>query len=227
MVYLISRIKRDAEFFKIDKFDDPNTSVNKMMLALRSLDFTADFPAAKLKAAHGEAVCVVLDFLTDKALESERFTFKMPKHNEAAEANEMDDGDDPAIDDDEIEDEVEAVEEDTSMFKDEEENSFLHGESHQIIESRVDPIEWKTELERVGPRLRTNNSNVGKEWRSHINQTIKHSEVISGALPSTESTLKTINNHLGSAVEKMKTKEKYLNSTFAALTNEYQTVKER
>lgn len=37
--YLIGRIKRDADFFKIDKYDDPNTSVNKMMLALRSLDY--------------------------------------------------------------------------------------------------------------------------------------------------------------------------------------------
>ena len=39
VVYLIGRIKRDADFFKIDKYDDPNTSVNKMMLALRSLDY--------------------------------------------------------------------------------------------------------------------------------------------------------------------------------------------
>ncbi|GMH74795.1 hypothetical protein TL16_g06558 [Triparma laevis f. inornata] len=224
--YLIGRIKRDADFFKIDKYDDPNTSVNKMMLALRSLDYESEFPAAKLKAAHGDAVCSVLDFLTSKALDSDRFVFKMPKHNDSIEPEEMNPDDDALADDDEIEDEVEIKEEDDTMFQDgNDENEFFSKENHQIIESNVDPIEWKTELERVGPRLRTNNNAVGKEWRSHINQTIRHSEQISTDLPITESTLKTINNQLSGAVDKMKTKEKYLQTSFSHLTNEYQSVK--
>ncbi|GMI44830.1 hypothetical protein TrCOL_g13083 [Triparma columacea] len=225
VVFLIAKIKRDADYFKVDKLDDPNTSVNKMMIALRGLDFNAEFPAAKLKAAYGEAVCAVLDFLTDRCLESERFVFKMPKHNEPAEPEDVDGDDDAMIDDDEIEDEVEAIEEDAAMFTEADENAFVHSENQQIIESRVDPIEWKTELERVGPRLRLNNNNVGKEWRSHINQTMKHSELIQKALPTTESILKQINNQLGGAVEKMKSKEKYLNTSFSQLCNEYQVVK--
>ena len=167
VVYLISRIKRDADFFKLDKFDDPNTSVNKMMLALRSLDYASDFPTSKLKAAHGEAVVSVLDFLTTKALEADRFVFKMPKHNETTEADEVEPDDHAVADDDEIEDEVEIAEEDNTMFQDNnDENEFYSKENHQIIESNVDPIEWKTELERVGPRLRTNANNVGKEVRN-------------------------------------------------------------
>ena len=38
------------------------------------------------------------------------------------------------------------------MFTEADENAFVHSENQKIIESRVDPIEWKTELERVGPR---------------------------------------------------------------------------
>jgi estrogen-related receptor beta like 1 len=55
--------------FSIDKFDDPNTSVNKMMLGLKNIGFQMDFPATKLKQAQGDAVCSVLSFLANKALE--------------------------------------------------------------------------------------------------------------------------------------------------------------
>jgi estrogen-related receptor beta like 1 len=54
---------------------------------------------------------------------------------------------------------------------------------------------------------------------------MKHSEVIATALPATEGILKQIGNQLGGAVEKMKSKEKYLNTSFSALCNEYQAVK--
>ncbi|GMH54298.1 hypothetical protein TrRE_jg8374 [Triparma retinervis] len=182
--------------------------------AIQADNNAIQFKDFELKAAYGEAVCAVLDFLTDRCLESERFVFKMPKHNEPAEPDDVDGDDDAMIDDDEIEDEVEAIEEDAAMFTEADENAFVHSENQKIIESRVDPIE-----------LRLNNNNVGKEWRSHINQTMKHSELIQKALPTTESILKQINNQLGGAVEKMKSKEKYLNTSFSQLCNEYQVVK--
>ena len=40
-------------------------SVNKIMLDLKSMGFEMDFPAMKLKAASGEAVCRVLVFAAD------------------------------------------------------------------------------------------------------------------------------------------------------------------
>ena len=117
--WLITVIKRDADFFKIDPiYDDPNACVNKMMLALRSLDYSAEFPVNKLKQAYGEACCHVLNFLTDEALKSRSFVFSMPKHNEMEEADEVEpEGD---ADDDDIEDEVEIAEDDfnTGMFSD-------------------------------------------------------------------------------------------------------------
>jgi len=130
VIFLVAKIKRDAYYFKIDNLDDPNTSVNKMMMALRGLDFTAEFPAAKLKAAHGEAVCTVLDFLTDKCLESERFVFKMPKHNESTKPDEVDGDDDAVIDDDEIDDEVEAIEEVSLCLSEVRRNKAMHATTH-------------------------------------------------------------------------------------------------
>lgn len=69
----------------MDTFDDPNTSTNKMMLTLRNLGFSLDFPVSKLKTGHGEAVCNVLDFLCDKALSTRGFVFASPVHEEPAE----------------------------------------------------------------------------------------------------------------------------------------------
>ncbi|KAH8063454.1 hypothetical protein JL722_2624 [Aureococcus anophagefferens] len=67
--WLMAEITGDTGFFRVDKFDDPNTSVNKLMLALRKLEFGLDFPTSKLKQAHGEAAVGVLDFLTDRCVE--------------------------------------------------------------------------------------------------------------------------------------------------------------
>ena len=251
-VWLIGLIKRDADAFRIDKYDDPITSVNKLMLALRTLDFEGDFPAAKLKQAHGESVAHVLDYLTDKALSASHFTFKLPKRADAPEAEDnqgggaaasgggkagggVDAGDGLGCVDDSIDDDVDAVDDETNnngLFAD------LHNEdavnaggdslaqSMAIIESRVDPIEWKTELERVGPRLRTNMNNVGKEWRSHIEQTKKHEDTIKKEIPTTEGTLQQISIHLGNAAEKVKTKEKYVAAQFSHLAAEYAKVRE-
>jgi estrogen-related receptor beta like 1 len=225
-VWLVALIKRDNGVFVIDKYDDPNTAVNKMLIALRSLEYTGDFPANKLKAAHGDAVCHVLDFLTDKALEATGFVWGTPKH-EVDDQDAGDDGDDGAdADDDDIEDEIEVAEEDAPMFAAGEDENIENNENNNLIDSNVDPIEWKTELERVGPRLRTNNAQAGKEWRSHIEQTKKHSLLINNELPNTEITLKQINNQLASDVASMKTKEKYVNSQYTALAEQYQRVKE-
>ena len=54
--------------FKPDKFDDPNTISNKLLLSLRAMDFRSSFPPQKLKQGSGLPCCSVLDFMTDKAL---------------------------------------------------------------------------------------------------------------------------------------------------------------
>ncbi len=52
--------------FSVDKYDDPNTSTNKMILTLKNMGFELDFAASKLRAGCGEAVGSVLIFLCDK-----------------------------------------------------------------------------------------------------------------------------------------------------------------
>lgn len=83
--WLCSEISQNADFFKAEEFDDPNTVANKLMLALRQLDFRMSFPSQKLKTPHGEAVCSVLEFLTDSALAAKGFKWATPVYTEADE----------------------------------------------------------------------------------------------------------------------------------------------
>lgn len=53
-------------------------SVNDIMLALQKMNFQPDFAPMKLRSAYGEAVCKVLDFLCDQALNTQNFTFDAP-----------------------------------------------------------------------------------------------------------------------------------------------------
>ena len=62
--------------FTLDKFDDPTTSVNKLMVDLKQMGFTLNFPATKLRQGHGEAVCTVLNYLCDGALSGREFSFQ-------------------------------------------------------------------------------------------------------------------------------------------------------
>jgi estrogen-related receptor beta like 1 len=83
--WLCLEISRKTDLFKPEEFDDPNTIVNKLMLALRQLHFQSIFPPQKLKTAHGEPVCSVLEFLTDKALAERGFQFATPVYANDAE----------------------------------------------------------------------------------------------------------------------------------------------
>jgi len=78
--WLCTIISRD-EIFKRDQYDDPNTVVNKLLLALRGLSFDLSFPSQKLKTAHGEHTCAVLDFLCDKALQARKFKWGTPQYS--------------------------------------------------------------------------------------------------------------------------------------------------
>lgn len=76
--WLCTEITSRPDTFHIEKNDDPNVVVNKLVLALRQLDFRSTFPPQKLRTPHGEPVCTVLDFLTEKALAARGFEWKDP-----------------------------------------------------------------------------------------------------------------------------------------------------
>jgi hypothetical protein len=66
----------------------------------------------------------------------------------------------------EVDDEVEAIAEEEAVFsenntsnngahgRDTDEGLALSGSQYQVLEAKIDPLEWKKELERVGPKLK-------------------------------------------------------------------------
>jgi estrogen-related receptor beta like 1 len=78
--WLCSIISPGSDVFKRDPYDDPTTVSNKLMLALRQLDCKLQIQPQTLKKAHGETACGVLDFLTDKALSTIKFSWSQPTY---------------------------------------------------------------------------------------------------------------------------------------------------
>ena len=61
-----------------NQYDDPGTVTNNLVIDAKKAGVPINFPATKLKAGWGDAVCSVLLHLSMKALEAARFKFKKP-----------------------------------------------------------------------------------------------------------------------------------------------------
>jgi hypothetical protein len=106
-------------------------------------------------------------------------------------------------DDDEIEDVVADDIEEEEVFNDETaekggagtdlSDSILDGSSRQILVGQIDPLEWKTELERVSQKLKTGQVASTNEWRAHVDQTISSKENIDKLLGDTKGDLAGLN----------------------------------
>ena len=164
----------------LDKFDDPTTSVNKLMVDLKQMGFTLNFPATKLRQGHGEAVCTVLNYLCDGALSKRQFSFEnvLPEYPEELEDNaDVDeDADMGAVEDDIAESSEEEimytqmVQQESKTSGKKSKKSKDQSEARKVLETNTDAIRWKAELERVSTKL----SKLGQytsaiaEWRTYI-----------------------------------------------------------
>ena len=137
--------------FYVDEFDDPNKIVRKVMLELQLLGFQHNLSVSKVKQGHGAAVLDILNFLADKALEKNNFSFEVlsPSKNTIIQAPESDE--EIVIEDEASEEEEEHFYHDNST--DESLNSSGTMSIH-IIESNIDISEWTKELRRVTPMLK-------------------------------------------------------------------------
>lgn len=192
--WLCLQITKKVDTFKPEEFDDPNTIVNKLMLALRQFDFRSSFPPQKLKVANGEAVCSVLDFLADKALAARNFQWASPTYQDLNMDDQNEEMADPADDEGDIaEDVADEVEDEFTYEEPSKLDTSLDASAHHILQAVVDPVEWKTELERVGPKLRSNVVAGANEWRAHVDQTLTSKGHIEKVLSETHGDLQILN----------------------------------
>uniref|UniRef100_A0A8C2DSI5 Intraflagellar transport protein 57 homolog n=2 Tax=Cyprinus carpio TaxID=7962 RepID=A0A8C2DSI5_CYPCA len=211
------------------EYDDPNATVSNILSELRALGGQVDFPPSKLKSGSGEHVVYVLDQLVEKALKSKGFTWDRPMY--------------PSV---EVEDEcVQEDDAELTLSKVEEEMTVklvynilqnmyskrqlvdvciqeLSGSRPAVVlESDVDAAEWNLEVERVLPQLKVTIRTDNKDWRIHLDQMHQHQEGINTSLQDAKGCLFKLREDISKTLEKVSSREKYLNTQLEHLISEY------
>jgi estrogen-related receptor beta like 1 len=201
-----------------DEYDDPNTVVQSMLVILKDMGIQGcNAVPAKLKQAHGDSVCAVLHGLFKEVLRNTH-QWDLPKYPDEGLADEAE------VDSDA---EVHSVGEDEMPGADGEEDDLMYQEDavkkpeensqdddHQVIQNNIDPTVWKLEVERVVPKLKVTMPNDSKEWRTHLSQTRGYKQVIETQFPAAKAQLEKLSKELSGALQKIRDKENFINTTF-------------
>ncbi|XP_063458957.1 intraflagellar transport protein 57 homolog isoform X2 [Pan paniscus] len=90
-----------------------------------------------------------------------------------------------------------------------------------ILESTTDAAEWSLEVERVLPQLKVTIRTDNKDWRIHVDQMHQHKSGIESALKETKGFLDKLHNEITRTLEKIGSREKYINNQLENLVQEY------
>uniref|UniRef100_UPI0037E7C9D6 intraflagellar transport protein 57 homolog n=1 Tax=Semicossyphus pulcher TaxID=241346 RepID=UPI0037E7C9D6 len=219
-------------FTEPQEYEEPNAMVSNILAELRAFGGKVDFPPSKLKSGSGEYVCLVLDRLADEALRRKGFSYRRP--NYPTETTEEE-----SVIEDDAELTLSRLEEEMIEEPDEEEENVMdletlklrttHTETdasskpEEILESTVDAAEWNLEVERVLPQLKVTIRTDNKDWRIHVDQMHQHRDGIKSSLKETKSYLDKLQEDIGKTLEKVSSREKYINNQLEHLIQEYRS----
>ncbi|XP_043546165.1 intraflagellar transport protein 57 homolog isoform X2 [Chiloscyllium punctatum] len=91
----------------------------------------------------------------------------------------------------------------------------------EILESTTDAAEWNLEVERVLPQLKVTIRTDNKDWRIHVDQMHQHKEGIEASLKETKSYLDRLQDEISRTLEKVSSREKYVNNQLENLIQEF------
>ncbi|XP_006567278.1 intraflagellar transport protein 57 homolog isoform X2 [Apis mellifera] len=172
-----------------------------------------------------------IDNLADGALKAQKFQWKKLEILPDEPTNE------PDIEDDDAELILEKVEEEMMAEYDDEDEDILHvdditklygqnfNESQKpddILESKTNREEWQLELERVLPQLKVTVKTDSRDWRSHIDQMKQLRMNIATNLTGVKNQLDKLHIDISNTLDKIKTRESYLNRQLEPTLKEYQ-----
>ncbi|KAM4604931.1 intraflagellar transport protein 57 homolog [Polymixia lowei] len=214
------------------EYDEPYATVSNILSELRAFGVKVDFPPSKLKAGSGEHVCYVLDRLADEALKKRGFVFRRP--NYPTETTEEE-----SVTEDDAELTISKVEEEMIEEPDDEDENVIDLEALKsrtnqnevepsskpdvILESRVDAAEWSLEVERVLPQLKVTIRTDNKDWRIHVDQMHQHRDGITASMKETKAYLDKLQEDISKTLEKVSSREKYINNQLESLIQEYRS----
>ncbi|XP_070799866.1 intraflagellar transport protein 57 homolog isoform X2 [Pituophis catenifer annectens] len=102
-------------------------------------------------------------------------------------------------------------------------SDMLESKQEEILESKVDAAEWNLEVERVLPQLKVTIRTDNKDWRIHVDQMHQHQDGIESALKDTRGYLDKLHNEISRTLEKVSSREKYINNQLEHLVQEYRS----
>ncbi|GIL87660.1 hypothetical protein Vretimale_14667, partial [Volvox reticuliferus] len=228
------------------EFDDPNMTCANLLNAIKKLGFAApSYHPTKLTVGNGKEVVGVLDGLVDYVLEKRHHTYKRPQYSgqdgqpdegvqldDEAETAAMEGADELAMpaqnaaDDDDEEEEGVYVDPGRGDLGGAGSGASKAMDAEKaVLVSKVDPTLWKIELERVAPKLRITIAADSKDWRSHLDEAHQHQEVINKAWPDSKVSLERLRADLNGTLEKLQTREKFLNEQFEGLMQQYRAAR--
>jgi len=228
--------KAGTRFDPPQETDDPNTTISNILEQLRKVGVTIDFAPSKLKQGFGEQAIFVLDRLSDEALKAAQFHWSSPIPPS-----------DDLPQDEEMEDDAELLlerveEEMAEEYSEEEDGDVLHidelgafpgnertGSGSRVqherpepyLQSRTDAEAWTLEVERVAPSLKVTVRVDTRDWRSHLEQMHTYRTGIEDSLVSTKTHLDQLQAEIAKTLEKISSREKYVNSQLEPQLNEY------
>lgn len=236
------------------QFDDPTATVTSIVVEVKKFGVTASFPDHKLRIGYGDAVCQVLNSLLDATLKYKGFKVAPVALQASNDDDELADEELPEDEGDEYAD-LGAQDFDEAYDSDGSEEEYYMGGDYAggantdggdagvddggdggykglvrddsgILKTRVDPAAWRLELERVRPALRVTIHTDNKEWRTHFDQMETHSKAIEKTFVKAKENLGSISGDIRKGLDKISTREKYINSHLASLLQEYQRQQE-
>lgn len=96
-----------------------------------------------------------------------------------------------------------------------------HDPSKQLLESVVSAKAWKSEVERVAPKLKVKVVADAKDWRGHLEKAKEHLRTVELAVPEAQRRLDAVANEVSKALEKLQSREKYMNSQLEQTLQQY------
>merc|ERR1719375_1513079 len=107
-------------------------------------------------------------------------------------------------------------EEDDLMYQEDEAQKGENSEEddHGMFQNNIDPTVWLLEVERVVPKLKVTIPNDAKEWRTHLQQTRAYKQIIENQFPAAKAQLDKLSRELSGALERIRSKENFINSQF-------------
>lgn len=90
----------------------------------------------------------------------------------------------------------------------------------------IDHTEWKLEVERVQPLLKVQIQNDNKDWRIHLEQIKNHHSQIEKSVGETREYLVKLDQEITESLEKISSRESYINKQFEPQTQEFRRIQE-